>query len=480
MTAPTIHWFRRDLRLADNAAFSAAAEVGGPVIPVYILDDESPGKWRPGAASRWWLHQSLEALSSDLKALGSRLVIRRGPAVAVLEELIAATGAKAVHWSKVREPWSPPHEAEITDRLAVVGVAARGFDGALLFEPETARNRSGEPFKVFSAFWRAAVAGKAPAEPLSPPKTLAVPARWPKSLTLDSLGLEPKHPDWAGGLRETWTPGEAGAHERLAAFLAGPISDYADMRNRPDIEGTSRLSPHLHHGEISPRQCWHAVTKAMSKRPNIERGAASFLRELGWREFSYYLLHHWPHLPEQDFRPEFAAFPKRQDADTLRAWRKGRTGFPIVDAGMRQLWATGWMHNRVRMIVASFLIKDLMLGWQEGEAWFWDTLVDADLANNAASWQWVAGSGADAAPFFRIFNPTKQAISFDPNGDYVRRWVPELARLPAPDIHAPDQAPPGVLAAAGVVIGETYPAPIVDHADARRRALAAFEALKAG
>jgi deoxyribodipyrimidine photo-lyase len=295
---------------------------------------------------------------------------------------------------------------------------------------------------------------------------------------LSSWRLLPTKPDWAGGLRATWQPGEKGARERLAAFLDGAIGDYAVMRDRPDRAGTSRLSPHLHFGEITPSQCWHAAL-AHAEAHGRTVGHETFLRELAWREFSYHLLFHSPDLPDAPFRKEFVAFPWVADTNHLTAWQRGKTGYPIVDAGMRELWTTGWMHNRVRMIAASFLIKDLMIPWQAGEAWFWDTLVDADLASNAASWQWVAGSGADAAPFFRIFNPVTQGEKFDPDGDYVRRWVPELARLPAPDIHAPGEASRAVLSAAGVTLGKTYPLPIVDHAAARARALAGYDLVKA-
>jgi deoxyribodipyrimidine photo-lyase len=288
----------------------------------------------------------------------------------------------------------------------------------------------------------------------------------------------PSKPDWAGGLRDAWQPGEAEARKRLTAFLDGPIGDYAVLRDRPDLAATSRLSPHLHFGEISPAQCWHAASIKSGK--GEAKGAGTFLRELVWREFSYHLLFHNPDLPDAPFRREFAAFPWARDhGDMLRDWQLGRTGYPIVDAGMRELWTTGWMHNRVRMIAASFLIKNLMIPWQAGEAWFWDTLVDADLANNAASWQWVAGSGADAAPYFRIFNPVTQGLKFDPDGAYVRRWVPELSRLAAPDIHCPWESPATVLAAAGVRLGKTYPHPIVDHRAARLRALEAYEHVKA-
>jgi deoxyribodipyrimidine photo-lyase len=316
-----------------------------------------------------------------------------------------------------------------------------------------------------------------PAKPQGVPR-LEAPKDWPTSDSPGQWGLAPTRPNWAAAFPGCWTPGEAGAEARLEALITGPLRHYAELRNRPDLAGTSRLSPHLHFGEISPRRIWHAVMAAAEGDPRLRAGAEVFLREIGWREFSFHLLHHWPDLPEAPFRPDFAAFPWSADAGRLRAWQKGLTGYPIVDAGMRELWATGWMHNRVRMITASFLVKDLLIPWQTGERWFWDTLVDADLANNAASWQWVAGSGADAAPYFRIFNPVSQGRKFDPNGAYVRRWVPEVARLPDTLVHAPFEASEIELAAAGIRLAKTYPRPTVDHKAARDRALAAFATLK--
>jgi deoxyribodipyrimidine photo-lyase len=376
------------------------------------------------------------------------------------------------------EPWAAALDARLHATLAAEGVALKRFGGALLVEPEAVCNQAGEPFRVYSAFARAAMALPSPRAPLPAPSRLRGLRDAPVGLAVEDLDLLPRKPDWAGGLRSTWTPGEAGARQRLDTFLAGPIAAYKANRDRPDLPATSSLSPHLHFGEISPNACWHAASAVIAAGGEGEAGARKFVSELLWREFSAYLLHHWPDLPEAPFRPEFAAFPWARDAALLAAWQKGLTGYPIVDAGMRQLWQTGWMHNRVRMIVASFLVKDLLQPWQDGEAWFWDTLVDADLANNAASWQWVAGCGADAAPYFRVFNPVKQGNTFDPDGAYVRRFVPELARLPAEHIHAPFEAPEAVLAAAGVRLGESYPRPIVDHGAARRRALAAFEAIK--
>jgi deoxyribodipyrimidine photo-lyase len=477
---PIVLWFRRDLRLADNRALAAAVESGRAVLPLFVLDDETPGRWRMGGASRWWLGRSLAALAAALEALGSRLLLRRGVALEVVPALAREVGASAVHATRRYEPWAGAEEHALLDELAAEGRAFRRFGGALLHEPEAVRSKAGEPFRVFTPFWRAASAVGAP-PPLRPrPNRIPPPDRWPASDRLESWALSPTAPDWAGGLRASWQPGEAGAAAALDDFLSGAGARYAAERDRPDLAGTSRLSPHLHFGEIGPGACWHALERRLREAPETGSGLAAFRRQLGWREFSYHLLHHWPTLPEAPFRRDLASFPWRDDGEALGAWQKGRTGYPIVDAGMRELWQTGWMHNRVRMIVASFLVKDLLVPWQAGEAWFHDTLVDADLANNAAGWQWVAGTGADAAPYFRVFNPVKQGQTFDPDGSYVRRYVPELARLPTAHLHAPWAAPSAVLAAAGVRLGESYPAPIVDHDAARRRALAAYEATKAG
>jgi deoxyribodipyrimidine photo-lyase len=472
----TLLWFRSDLRLADNPALAAALAQGRPVVPVYILDDEDAGLWRAGGASRWWLHHSLTALADDLAQRGSRLILRRGAAEEAVERLVAETGADAVVWNRRYEPWAVRRDERLKMTLKARGVAARSFNAGLLREPWEVMNGKGEPYRVFTPFWRALRAGLDLPTVIEAPQYISPPHSWPKSEALSDWCLAPSRPDWAGGLRETWTPGEAGAQERLDDFLGRASLEYAEARNLPGREGTSRLSPHLHVGEVGPRQIWRALTAAALAETGtpMPSGVEVFLSEIAWREFSHQLLFYAPELPEQPLRPEFAAFPWASDPVGLRAWRKGLTGYPIVDAGMRQLWATGWMHNRVRMIVASFLIKHLLVDWREGQAWFWDTLVDADLANNAASWQWVAGSGADASPYFRIFNPVTQGQKFDPDGAYVRRWVPELAGLPDKPLHAPWTARPIELADAGVRLGAEYPAPIVDHARARERALAAY------
>jgi len=471
---PVIVWFRQDLRLADNPALQAAAASGAPIIPVYILDDDAPGDWKPGGASRWWLHHSLKALSEDLQELNGRLIFMKGAAQAQLETLIKETDAQAVYWNRLYEPWARDRDERIKSALKDDGIKARSFNGSLIVEPWDIATKTGNPYKVFTPFWKTLKSDHAPAEPTGRPEA-PVFSEYKGGLSLEAFELLPTQPDWSGGIKARWTPGETAAHGRLGQFLKQAVTDYPDRRNLPGENGTSRLSPHLHLGEISPRQVWHAVKQSDHARTD---GADTYLSEIAWREFSYNLLYHFPDLPDANFQSKFDAFEWDDNAEALKAWQRGRTGYPIVDAGMRELWSTGWMHNRVRMIVASFLIKDLFIHWREGEAWFWDTLVDADLASNSASWQWTAGSGADAAPYFRVFNPVGQSEKFDPKGDYLRKWIPELADLPNKVIHAPWTADKTVLSRAGVTLGETYPKPIVDHGDARKRALAAFEKIK--
>jgi deoxyribodipyrimidine photo-lyase len=460
-------WFGRELRLGDHPALRAAVERTGPVIPVFVWAPEEEGAWALGGASRWWLHQSLTRLAAALEKVGSRLIVRRGPVAEALAGLARESGASAVLWDRRYEPAAAEAERAIEQRLRAEGIETVRFPGNLLFEPGTILNGSGKPFQVFTAFWKACLAARPPATPTPAPKRIPAPAEWPASLAISELGLEPAV-DWAGGLRETWEPGEAAAVRQWREFRANALPDYAIERNRPDHRGTSRLSPHLHFGEIGARQVWHEGP-----------AGGEFLRQIAWREFSYHLLHHFPRTTGEPLRPEFARFPWRMDAKALRAWTRGRTGYPLVDAGMRELWHTGWMHNRVRMLAASFLVKHLLIPWQEGASWFWDTLVDADLANNTMGWQWTAGCGADAAPYFRIFNPVLQGEKFDPEGAYVRRWAPELARVPNEWIHRPWTAPPLVLAEAGVRLGATYPWPIVEHDAARKRALEALATIRA-
>ncbi len=468
----TIVWFRQDLRRSDNPALTAAA-ARGPVLPVFILDDVSPGVWRWGGASRWWLHHSLASLTDDLGGL----MLYRGEPRELLPQIAQAHGATSVYWNRRYEPFAVARDTIVKETLQGLGIAAQSFNGSLLHEPWEVATGSGEPFKVYTPFWRAALR-RPVAAPLPPPPRLTLDLPNASGDRLKDWSLLPSHPDWAAGWERHWQPGEAGAISQLDAFVAQGLAQYRTLRDRPDRANVSRLSPHLHWGEISPRQIWARMTLE-AQHPSQSNDVDKFLSELGWREFAHHLLYHFPSLPEQNWRQAFDAFPWRNSAADLKAWQRGRTGYPLVDAGMRELWQTGWMHNRVRMITASFLIKHLRIDWRQGEAWFWDTLVDADLANNAAGWQWVAGSGADASPYFRIFNPIVQGKKFDPDGVYIRRWCPELAGLPNAHIHAPFDAPAAALADAGVTLGKTYPHPIVNHDDARKQALRAYETVKA-
>jgi deoxyribodipyrimidine photo-lyase len=474
-SAPVLIWFRRDLRLADNHALAAARETGRPLVALFVLDEDDPHP--PGGATRWWLHHSLAALGTSLSSQGLTLTLRHGRAADIVPQAVAESGALAVYWNRLYDPYAVARDSALKESLKASGIEAKSFAGALLHEPWRIRNKSDQPFRVFTPFWKTVIERGAPPFPKPEPKTL-VAGPGLHGEDLGSWRLLPVKPDWAGGLRAAWTPGEAGARAQLKRFIGSALKQYKTARDLPDRAGTSRLSPHLHFGEIGPAQIWHAIQHCMEAKPSTQDDGWKFLAELGWREFSHHLLFHFPTLPEANFRPEFDAFPWQPDRAALAVWQRGRTGYPIVDAGMRELWQTGWMHNRVRMIAASFLIKHLLQDWREGAAWFWDTLVDADLANNSASWQWVAGSGADAAPYFRIFNPVLQGEKFDPDGGYVRRFVPELAALPNEWLHKPWAAPAPVLKAAKVVLGKTYPEPIVDHAAARSRALAAFKAIR--
>jgi deoxyribodipyrimidine photo-lyase len=475
---PIIVWFRRDLRLADHPALCSAALGGGGVVPVYVLDDETPGAYAIGGASRWWLAQSLRALGLDLEAKGSRLILKRGRADSVLLDLAKAAGARGIYFTRGYEPFHVRLENTFKAACDRAGLELRRFPGHLLVEPELLRTKSDEPYRVFTPFYRACLARSDRwRESLATPEMIPAPEAWPPSDRVEDFGLEPHTPDWASGLRAAWVPGEQGARDRLAAFEDLALDRYGQARDKPHGETTSLLSPHLAFGEISPVQVWDSVSRVIGEG-GTPVFSEPFLRQIVWREFSYHLLFQFPDLPEKAFKPEFERFPAIKDKARLQAWQKGKTGYPIVDAGMRQLWQTGWMHNRVRLIVASFLIKHLLISWREGQAWFWDTLCDADLANNAASWQWVAGSGADAAPYFRIFNPVLQGEKFDPDGDYVRRFVPELAKLPASVVHRPWEADAATLKSAGVTLGVSYPMPVVDHAEARARALLAYETIK--
>lgn len=479
---PVIVWFRDDLRLSDHPGLYEAASRGAPVVGVYVHDEQSralkPPAARPlGGATRWWLAQSLRALRSSLEAIGGTLVLRTGPAATVIATLAREINAGTVFWNGIAQA---PHQAVAADvdaALARDGVTSEIFSDDLLVEPRAIRNKENRGLRVFTPFWRRVQGLGDPPKPLPAPKKLASISGI-ASEDLDDWKLEPTRPDWAGGLRESWTPGEAGAQARLKAFLDDGIKGYTDDRDRPDRDGTSRLSPHLRFGEISPRQLWYAARFTAAEHPRLAGDIDKFLSELGWREFCRHLLFDIPDLAERNLQEQFDAFPWKRDARALKAWQRGLTGYPIVDAGMRELWHTGVMHNRVRMVVASFLVKHLLIDWRAGEQWFWDTLVDADAGSNPANWQWVAGSGADAAPYFRVFNPILQGEKFDPDGGYVRRWVPELAQLPDDLIHQPWTATPIELTSAGIELGKTYPQPIVDHKQGRERALAAYAKIR--
>ncbi len=475
--APVIVWFRQDLRLSDNPALTAAVKSGAPLIPVYILDDDNAGPWKMGGASRVWLHHSLHALN---ESLSGNLACFRGDAASIMAALVKSTKAAAVYWNRCYEPWRMERDSRIKAALEDSGVDAQSYNGSLLFEPWTVKKDDGTPYRVFTPYFRRGCLGGAqPPEPLPGLKKFdfaPVPA---KTLGIDGLKLLPRKPEprWDKEMVTHWDIGEKGAKKRLKDFLDDGLRGYKEGRNYPAQEYVSRLSPYLHFGEISPRTVWHETRQRMIA-DHAETDGDHYMSELAWREFSYSLLYYNHDLPTRPLQARFKAFPWVKSDKNLRAWQTGMTGYPIVDAGMRELWATGYMHNRVRMIVGSFLVKHLLLHWKHGEEWFWDCLVDADLANNAASWQWIAGCGADAAPYFRIFNPIGQGEKFDAKGEYVRRWCPELAKLPDDLIHKPWEAPPLILKQADVTLGKTYPAPIVDHKAARERALSAFQTTK--
>jgi len=473
-----IVWFRRDLRLADNPALATACARHDRIVPLFVHAPDEEGEWAPGGAQRWWLHHSLDALAEAFGSAGSSLVIRRGPTQAALEALVHESGATAVYWNRLYDPALTDRDAGIKQWLqAEAGVEAESFNAALLFEPWTVRTGQGQPYRVFTPFWRQIQKVGLPANLHATPDPLP---RVPRGITGDSVASLELLPQvrWDVGLGETWTPGEVGAHERLAFFRNGILADYGSRRDEPGRDGTSALSPYLHFGEIGPRQIVHAIR---ATEPPDASAAKKYLRQIAWREFAHHLLFHFPRTPTEPLDPKFETFPWRdprgEAAPDLAAWQAGRTGVPLVDAGMRQLWHSGWVHNRVRMVAASFLTKNLQLHWLEGARWFWDTLVDADLASNTLGWQWTAGCGADAAPYFRVFNPARQGERFDPNARYVRRWVPEIAALPDRYIHAPWQAPQKVLDGVGIGLGRDYPHPIADLAASRRAALDAFQSL---
>ena len=449
MTAPTIVWLRDDLRVGDNPALHAAVEKGGPVVVVYLLDEVSDGIRPLGGARKWWLHYSLTSLAESIEMLGGTLTLKKGAAEDVMPALVEEVGAEAIYWNR---RYGAPREidARLKTKFKNDGIDVQSFQANLLFEPWTITTGQGTPFKVFTPFWKTCLEKGVDREPFDAPDQIE--SADASSDDLDDWNLLPTHPDWAGGLREHCEPGEDAAHERLERFIEDVLEDY-DKRDHPGIEATSGLSPHLSFGEISPLQIWHRMSQPLDAA--AKKNAGKFMSEVGWREFNYNILFHHVELAEKNFRSEFDAFewdkPRKSE---LEAWQQGRTGIPLVDAGMRELWESGHMHNRVRMVTASFLIKNLLVDWRIGEKWFWDCFVDADEASNPGNWQWVAGSGADAAPYFRVFNPVLQAEKFDRDAAYIKRWVPEYGT-------------------------EDYPEPIVDLAKSRLEALAAYDHLKA-
>jgi deoxyribodipyrimidine photo-lyase len=464
---PVIVWFRRDLRLVDNPAWLEAAQAQRPIIPLFVIDSEQDDRWPPGSASRYWLHQALTDLQDTLHSHSSRLVIRQGPAKHAIPRLIEETGAMAVYWNRRYEPISTSSDNQLKKALRFAGIQATSFNGALLREPWEISTGGGQPYRVFTPYSRHYQRVDLIAAPVEEPKSIMAPEQWPESIKLEDLKLEPKI-GWAESIAAAWKFCRRDALDRLTRFLEARLRDYSVDRDRPDLDGVSRLSPYLHFGQLGAREIWHAILDHERDQGRVTPGAnaQAFLRQLVWRDFAHHLLFHFPRTSDRPLREDFEQFPWRSDKAALEAWQQGRTGYPIVDAGMRQLWQTGWMHNRVRMIAASFLVKDLLISWRDGARWFWDTLVDADLANNTLGWQWVAGSGADAAPYFRIFNPTTQGKRFDPDGKYVRHWIPELKELPDAYIHEPWHCDKNL----------EYPLPIVDHSEARQRALAAYKA----
>ncbi len=470
--SPVVLWFRQDLRIRDNPALLAAHQTGEPIVPLFILDDQTSDEWKGGEAGRWWLHESLKRLN---EALDEKLCLKAGSSQQVLKTVIEESGARAVYWNRCYEPWRITSDAHIQETVKADGIEVHHFNGSLLFEPQTTLKSDGTPYKVFTPFYQKGCLGSGhdPRKPSRAPKGFNLTSH--KGMTLKGLGLLPDIP-WYEKLAKYWEPGEAGARTRLKEFLKKGLKDYREGRNHPFRENVSRLSPHLHFGEISPNEVWHAVKQHMRTK-GWRKDGETFLSELGWREFSYNLLFHFPDLPKKNLQKKFNAFPWRNDQKALKLWQQGKTGYPIVDAGMRELWETGYMHNRLRMIVGSFLVKNLLLHWHHGEEWFWDTLVDADLANNSASWQWIAGCGADAAPYFRIFNPVTQGKKFDGEGEYVRRFIPALKKLSAKYIHNPWEAPEKGLKEAKVTLGKDYPLPIVELKESRERALNAFSEL---
>ena len=481
MSKTGIVWFRQDLRLANNPALSAALDTHECVVPVFIYANNETSDWAQGAASRWWLHHSLESLDKSLRKLGSRLIVRTGDdCFGLILELIEQTKTTHVYWNRLYEPGHIERDKTIKQSLLEQGIEVSSYNSALLYEPWEITKNDGGPFRVFTPFWKACVKNGLPAEQYHAPARLPAVSNRLKSEKPGSLELLPEI-RWDKAFADYWQPGEAGAHDSLDQFLDDGVLHYKDDRDRPDIVGTSRLSPHLHFGEISPRQIVDRTTRAVdsSSRRGIVTHSDAFVREVGWREFAYHLLYHFPYTVDKPLYDRFDKFRwEKNYTRKLRAWQQGQTGIPIVDAGMRELWHTGWMHNRVRMIVASLLTKNMLVPWQEGARWFWDTLVDADLASNTLGWQWTAGCGADAAPYFRIFNPVTQAKKFDPEGHFIRQWLPEIAALPDKYLAEPWSTPADVLDEHGIRLGKDYPKPVIDLKATRERALERYQTMK--
>ncbi len=465
----TIVWFRQDLRLCDNHALFNACK-NGEIIPLFVLDDHDR---ELGGASKWWLHHSLKKLATSLGGL----VLRKGDPLSILQSLVQETNADAVYWNRGYEPHIVQRDTEIKSTLSHDEFDVQSFHGSVVREPWEIETGSGGPYKVYTPFWKANLKKGLP-EPIHAPTTIQLASLDGLGEALEDWALLPNNPNWAKDWEALWAPGEVGANKRLDEFLQEDIKGYGELRNRPDLPNISRLSPHIHFGEVSPRQIVEKSYARKSGIPDYESDIDKFVAEVGWRDFANHLLFNFPEIPTKNWKPAFDDYPWRESDTDLKAWQKGMTGYPMVDAGMRELWHTGYMHNRIRMLVGSFLVKHLQLHWSHGEAWFWDTLLDADLANNTSSWQWISGSGADAAPYFRIFNPISQGPKFDPRGEYIRKWCPELSDLPNNLIHRPHEATAMELRAAGVELGKTYPAPMVDHKQAREAALAGYEAVK--
>ena len=469
----SIFWFRQDLRLADNPGLSEAISKG-IVLPIYIYDDINSNEYEMGSASKWWLHNSLEKLNDSLN---NKLSVYKGDALKILESLTKSYDVESISWNRCYEPWRIKRDKNIKSEIEKKGIEVNTFNGSLLWEPFNILKTDGTPYRVFSPYYRKGCLNAAPPRiPLKSPEISSLFKDEYNELTIEDLSLIPKV-HWFDEMEKLWKPGEVGAQEKLYDFLDDGLFGYKEGRNFPSQKNVSQLSPHIHLGEISPNQVWYAA-KQKEDETGIEKDLAHFLSELGWREFSYNLLYHFPTLPRENLQKKFDNFPWQENTDFSDKWKKGHTGYPIVDAGMRELWQTGYMHNRVRMIVGSFLVKNLLLHWHEGEKWFWDCLIDADLASNSASWQWVAGSGADAAPYFRIFNPISQGIKFDPEGEYTKKFLPELRDLPIKYLYSPWEAPADVLEQANIKLGENYPKPIVDLKESREKALDAFDKIR--